>query len=67
MVPNEFVDEDDFIVDGGRESVGLRQETVFGVVLDRADKGGLFFGRQRLVMCYFLEAGGKVRAMSIEM
>ncbi len=41
VVSNELVDEDDLIVYGSRKGVGLCEEVVFGVVLDRAYKGCL--------------------------
>lgn len=55
MVADELVDEDDFVVDGGGEGVGLGEEVVFRVVFDRTYEGGLLFGREGLVMGDFLE------------
>jgi len=41
VVTDIFVDEDDLVIDGGREGVRLCEEVVFRVVFDRANKGCL--------------------------
>ncbi len=56
VVADEFVDEDDFVVDRSGEGVGLGEKVVFGVVFDRTYEGGLLFGREGLVVGDFLEA-----------
>ena len=42
MVPNEFVYEDDFIIDRGREGVGLGKKVVFRVIFNRSDESSLW-------------------------
>lgn len=66
MVADEFVDEDDLVIDGGRQSIRLSEEVVFGIILDRANKCSLLPRRKALIMGDFLEATKNVRAMSTE-
>jgi hypothetical protein len=54
MVTYEFVDKNDFAVNLRGEGVGQGQERIFGIVLDRPDCCCSLFGRDALIMCYFL-------------
>lgn len=50
MVPNELVNQDDLAVNGSSEGVGLSEQLVLRVILDRTDVLGLLLGRQSLVV-----------------
>lgn len=63
MISNEFMDENDLVVDRCREGIRLCEEMIFGIVFNGTDKDGLLFRRKGLIMCYFLEATENVRAI----
>lgn len=66
MISNEFMNENNLVVDRCREGVRLCEKMILGIVFNGTNKGGLIFRREGLIVCYFLEATKNVRAMCEE-